>query len=241
MFGFQLEMHFLFNFTRKIKVKCDGFWGTVCRWLVHQTSVLCYSLFYPTKPQGTKEMDDNQIDNEEKTWGFHINSTDRCTDPKCPDWANLPAKHKWEKMGIILWNKVDVRIIHLWPHQALDVLDDFYESSSWRNEGLLLSWNSYSLPISEKDRRTRRFTENRRNKFNDGKLNQSEMYLSPIQAQEFFIFLESHHEDISRMADERSMEAKKMLGRVYALILSWRRERMQRISNASEEKRIASG
>ena len=93
----------------------------------------------------------------------------------------------------------------------------------------------------EEDRRARRSTENHRNQSKEGRLNRSEMYLSPIHAQELFSFLESHHEEILRMADERSKEAKKMLGRVYALILSWRRERMQRASNVSDEKRNASG
>ena len=166
---------------------------------------------------------------------------DQYPHPKCPGWADLHAKSEWVKSGIIIWSKADSRIICLWPHQALDVLDDLRESSSWRNEGLLLSWNSYSLPFSEENRRARRFTENCRNQSKTGKLNRSEMYLSPVQAQELFSFLESHHEEISKMADKQSKEAKKMDACVYTLILSWRRERMQRVSNVSDEKRNVSG
>jgi hypothetical protein len=67
------------------------------------------------------------------------------------------------------------------------------------------------------------------------------MYLSPLQSQEFLRFLESHQEEILRMANERSKDAKERLGRVYALILSWRRERLQRMSNASGEKESTDG
>ncbi|MEW6403474.1 MAG: hypothetical protein AB1649_16885 [Chloroflexota bacterium] len=186
-------------------------------------------------------MDGDWIDNKEKTWGVHINSMDGSSHPKCPNWADLHAKSEWVKSGIVVWSKADSRIICLWPHQALDVFDDLRESSSWKNEGLLLSWDSYSLPFSEESRRARRSTENRRNQSKTGKLNRSEMYLSPVHAQELFSFLESHHEEILKMADEQSKEAKKMLGRVYALILSWRRERLQRASNVTDEKRNVSG
>jgi hypothetical protein len=185
-------------------------------------------------------MDDIPINNKEKAWGAHINLTNKSTFP-CPDWADLHAKSEWDKSGIIIWDKAGSRIIRLWHHQALDLLDDLRESSSWRNDGFLISWNSYSLPLSEKDRKARRSAENYRNQSKAGKLNRSEMHLSPIQSQEFLSFLESHQEEIFRMANERSEEAKKMLGRVYTLILSWRKERMQRMSNVSGGNENANG
>jgi hypothetical protein len=173
---------------------------------------------------------------ERTTWGIHLILKENSPYPLYPEWANKKDTHSWKSSGVVVWDRVAHRILCLSPHQALDVLDDLRESSTWKSDGILLSWNSYSLPFSEDARKRRQSQENRRNLYTDGKLREWEVHFNPTQAQGLFDFLESHHEEIREMADRRSREAKVTLGQVYSLILSWTRESKQESHNPSNNK-----
>jgi hypothetical protein len=145
-----------------------------------------------------------------------------------PEWILPTDKDEWINRGVIIWDSEAKRVISLSPHQALDVLDDLRESTSWKSEPFILSWDSYSFPFSEDHRKELRLSTNRRNILDESNLQAGKTsYLVPNQTLELNTFLELHFNQLREMADEDSKNVRKLLGKAYRLILSWPRENQQ--------------
>ena len=186
-------------------------------------------------------MVDNQNYHDKVIWGIHINRDKDIGYPSCPKWVRPGEKSQWTNRGIIIWDETACRVLCLSPQQALDILDDLRESPSGKSEPLILSWNSYTLPFSEEDRKNWRSTKNRRIRFGEAGSKPRDMCLSPAQAQELLLFLDSHYDELRELADEHANEVRKVLGGVYSLILGWRREKRQRTNDHAEEKKVEGG
>ena len=167
----------------------------------------------------------SQSDQEMLTFGIHLNLEKGGSRFPFPGWISPADKDEWINRGVIVWDREAQRIVCLSSHQALDVLDDLKESSSWKSEPFSLSWDSYSIPFSEDDRKEWRLSKNRRNLSGEYTLRGRKIFLlTPSQTLELATFLDSHMDQLLEMADEDTMNVRKFLGRVYRLILSWPRE-----------------
>jgi hypothetical protein len=186
-------------------------------------------------------MIDNQFENDKVIWGIRINHEKDIEYSSCPKWVRSGEKREWTNRGVIIWNETACWVVCLSPQQALDILDDLRESPSWKSEPFSLSWNSYTLPFSEEDRKKWRSFKNRRIRSGEGRLGPRDKFLSPAQTQELLLFLESHYNEVRQLAEEHTKEVKKVLARVYMLILSWRREKKQQTNDPPEKKKVARG
>lgn len=129
---------------------------------------------------------------------------------------------------MIIWDEATQKVECLFPQQALDVLDDLRESTTWENEPFCLSWNSYMLPFSEEKRKEWRVTNNRRNQTVENESALNCLILSPEQTRELFVFLGKHENEIRVLGDAYAKEARKILGRLYSTIIGWGRDRLER-------------
>ena len=164
---------------------------------------------------------------DEAGWGIHINHRDNMASQPCPQWAKGVNQLVWDSIGVIIWDRPANKVFCLSPHQALDVLDNLRESSAWKDHSFYLSWNSYSTPFSEEDRKTWRNTRNRLNSSGDGELASNSMMLSSEQTHELFLFIEKHEDDIRALGDAHVKEVKKVLGMVYAFIIDLGRKHLK--------------
>lgn len=173
--------------------------------------------------------------NNTQSWGIHFNREKDIRHLPLPQWAKAGNQMAWEGPGIIIWSETAKRVMCLLPHQALDVLDDLRESPDWRDAPFCLEWESYSIPFSEENRVEWRTTKNRRSP----SLRKSSVYggiaLAPEQTQELYLFLEQNQDEIRAFADAKTKEVRKVLGRVYGIILGWGRERIKRQEGNLEE------
>lgn len=168
-------------------------------------------------------MFDRNQNEDEASWGIHINRHDNMPSQRCPSWARGIDQMNWESMGVIIWDKAVGKVHCLSPHQALDVLDDLKDTSDWKESPFYLGWNSYTVPFSEELRQEWKNNQNRRN--DSGGMNS--MALMPERTQELFLFLSSHEGEIRALADTHTKEVKKALGRVYALLINAGRKHLE--------------
>jgi hypothetical protein len=126
------------------------------------------------------------------SWGIHINHKRGASYPEYPEWVKAGNQMAWTNFGVIIWDEPTPKVECLFPQQALDVLDDLRESTTWENEPFCLSWDSYMLPFSEEKRKEWRATHNRRNQTIENESALNCLILSPEQTRELFSFLEKH-------------------------------------------------
>lgn len=179
-------------------------------------------------------MDNKTQSNKTPSWGIYINSEIDMRHPPVPEWVKSGNRMAWENQGVVIWSETAHRVMCLLPHQALDVLDDLRESSDWKDAPFCLEWDSYSMPFSEEKRVEWRTTKNRRSSTLKNNPGYGGIVLTPEQTQELFLFLERHQSDIREFADAKTKEVRKVLGRVYSIILGWGRERQKKQQGNSD-------
>lgn len=178
--------------------------------------------------QGVQNMENNsQLDNK-AGWGIHVNHKKDMGYPQYPEWVRAGNQMAWTNKGVIVWDESANKVMCLFPQQALDVLDDLRESSELAGMYFCLDWKSYTIPFSEEDRIEWRNTKNRRSRLTDSESKFSSLILSPEQTQELLRYLEKHQIEIRELAEAHAKEVRKVLGRVYSLILSWGRDRQKK-------------
>jgi hypothetical protein len=165
---------------------------------------------------------------DNSSWGIHINRKSDIGAPPCPQWVKAGNQKTWKNKGVIIWNKYESKVMCMFPQQALDVLDDLRESPEWKDSPFCLGWNSYIMPFSEEDRIEWRTTKNRRNRSSNGKLSSCDLILIPEQTEALLLYLEEHQIEIREFADAYSEEVRKVLGRVYSMIIGWGRDRRKK-------------
>lgn len=172
---------------------------------------------------------DNRIYIDDKlNWGIHINHKKDIGYPPCPGWVKAGNQRAWKNLGVIIWSKSENQVICLFPQQALDVLDDLRESSEWKDLPFCLDWNSYTVPFSEEKRTDWRKNINRRNRSTSGLPGFHSLRFSPEQTVALLNYLEKHQIEIRELAEAYAKEIREVLGRVYAMILGWARERKKK-------------
>ena len=177
--------------------------------------------------------------NEEQTWGFHLNEhiySSSC--PPCPQWANSWKARNWRKLGVVLWDSQINRVTHLGGSQALRILDNLRKSDPWKKDGLLVGEVAYQLTIPS-DKKTKKKCEDQSEiepLQEDGWCLTNTIQLSPDQTHQFLSFLLQRETILRKVAEEEEAERKRILARVYSMILGWETERGQ--SNASIQSKV---
>ena len=164
----------------------------------------------------------------EQVWGYHMNdSTYTLSCPPYPQWAKKFDQQHWNKLGVVVWDAELQRITHLFGSQAMRILEESRESKAWRKKGLVVGEIVYriTMPTDKKSKGkiSELPTENKTEK--DGWCLSNTIQLSPSQSKQFLSFLEQNDAKLKEIIAKENEERSRILGKVYSLILSWRRER----------------
>lgn len=164
----------------------------------------------------------------EPTWGYHINdSIHTISCPPCPKWAKRFDQQSWNRLGVVVWDTQIQRITHLFGSQAMRILEEARESKVWGKKGLVVGEIVYRITIPKgkksKGKVTEQSKESKAEK--DGWCLSNTIQLSPSQSKQFLSFLEQNEERLKEIIAKENEERGRILGDVYSLILSWRRER----------------
>jgi len=164
----------------------------------------------------------------EPTWGYHMNdSIYTLSCPPCPMWAKRFDQQSWNRLGVVVWDAQIQRITHLFGSQAMRILEKTRESNAWRKNGLVVGEIAYriTMPADKraKGKVTKQLTEKKAEK--DDWCLTNTIQLSPSQSKQFLSFLEQNDAKLKEIIAKENEERSRILGEVYSLILSWRRER----------------
>ncbi|HEY5039689.1 MAG TPA: hypothetical protein VIJ93_11505, partial [bacterium] len=170
----------------------------------------------------TDKMHSNANDKSEHIWGYHINRAKYPqSSPSIPEWARS-HKSDWVDRGLVIWDEATKSVTHLRASYILDLQIQMAENDVWKNDGIIVGDRAYEIIIESNERqKTKKSDDTQENKPNGRLALINQIKLSPSQAQELFAFLQSHRNQIQKMADEDDKEIKRILGQVYSLILSW--------------------
>jgi hypothetical protein len=164
----------------------------------------------------------------EPTWGYHMNdSIYTLSCPPCPKWAKRFDQQSWNRLGVVVWDAHLQRITHLFGSQAMRILEEVRESKVWRKKGLVVGEIVYRITMpSDKKSKGKVSVQPIENKAGkDGWCLSNTIQLSPSQSKQFLSFLEQNEEKLKDIIAKENEERSRILGEVYSLILSWRRER----------------
>ena len=164
----------------------------------------------------------------EPTWGYHLNdSIYTLSCPPCPKWAKRFDQQNWNRLGVVVWDDHAQRITHMFGSQTMRMLEEARASKVWKKQGLVVGTIAYriSMPADKKvkGKITENPTENKMEK--DDWCLTNTIQLSPSQTKEFLSFLEQNDAKLKEIIAKENEERSRILGKVYSLILSWRRER----------------
>lgn len=167
----------------------------------------------------------------ESTWGYHMNdSIYTLSCPPCPIWARRFDQQDWNKLGVVVWDAETQRITHLFGSQAMRILEEARKSKVWRKQGLVVGEIAYRITMSadkkSKGKVTEQLKENKAGK--DDWCLTNTIQLSPSQSEQFLSFMEKNEDKLKEIIAKENEEQSRILGKVYSLILSWRRERTSR-------------
>lgn len=164
----------------------------------------------------------------EPTWGYHMNdsiSTLSC--PPCPTWSKRFDQQNWNRLGVVVWDAQTQRITHMFGSQTMRILEETRESKVWKKKGLIVGTIAYrtTMPADKKlkGKVSEQSTENKAEKDDWCLINT--IQLSPSQTKEFLSYLEQNDAKLKEIIAKENEERSRILGKVYSLILSWRRER----------------
>jgi hypothetical protein len=177
--------------------------------------------------------------NEEQTWGFHLNEhVYSLPYHPCPKWANSREQQSWRQIGVVVWDAQVNRVTHLRGSQAVSILDNLRKSDTWKKDGLLVGEVAYQLTIPS-DKKTKKKSEDQyetKPLQENGWCLTNTIQLSPDQTHQFLSFLLQRETILRKVAEEEEAERKRILARVYSMILSWETEREQ--SSASIKSKV---
>lgn len=164
----------------------------------------------------------------EPTWGYHMN--DSIYTLSCPPylkWAKRFDQQNWNRLGVVVWDAQTQRITHMFGSQTLRILEEAQKSKAWKKKGLVVGTIAYRITMpadkKAKGKVTENPTENKMEK--DDWCLTNAIQLSPSQTKEFLSYLEQNDAKLKEIIAKENEERKRILGQVYSLILSWRRER----------------
>jgi hypothetical protein len=164
----------------------------------------------------------------EPTWGYHMNdSIYTLSCPPRPTWAKRFDQQSWNRLGVVVWDAQIQRITHLFGSQAMHLLEETRESKVWRKKGLVIGENAYRITMpadrKSKGKVSEQPIENKVEK--DDWCLTNTIQLSPSQTKQFLSFLGQNDAKLKEIIAKENEERRRILGKVYSLILSWRRER----------------
>jgi hypothetical protein len=114
--------------------------------------------------------------------------------------------------------------------QAVDILKMSRKSRSWKKKGLLVGEIAYriTLPSNKKSKKREEEPIETEPPEEDGWCLTHTIQLTPDQAKEFVSFLEKQEETLENIVQAEAAERRRVLGKVYSLILSWNEERKKK-------------
>ena len=163
-------------------------------------------------------------------WGYHINETIYSYScPPCPTWANSWEQQNWHKLGVVVWDARTSRVTHMFGSQAVNILEMSRKSRSWKKKGLIVGEIAYriTLPSNQKSKKKAEEPTDMKPPEEDGWCLTNTIQLPPDQAKEFVSFLEMQEETLEKVVQAEAAEKRRILGKVYSLILSWSKERKE--------------
>ena len=164
--------------------------------------------------------------------------------PQSPKWVTGWNEERWSKLGVVVWDSQIHLVTHFRGSEALDLLFQLQQSDAWKREGLVVGETVYTIPIpnNTNSKKRKQDQEEEKSEKKDGWHLTNTIQLSPDQTKQFFLFLEENEEKLHNIVDEEESERRKILGKVYSLILSWRKERLKNnpASNTNTEQQTNS-
>ncbi len=137
-----------------------------------------------------------------------------------------------------MWNSQINRVTHLRGSQAVSILEQSRQSKSWKKKGLLIGEMAYliKLPSTEKSKNKTKDDDGEQPLRKDGWCFTHTMQLAPDQAVQLVSFLEQHEATLQTIVQAEEAETRKVLGRVYSLILSWKDEREKKVVSPEQSE-----
>jgi len=149
------------------------------------------------------------------------------------------GKAKLAENGSVVWDAGVKQVTHLYGRQALRILDHLRQSDAWRKDGLLIGEVAYNLTIPSEKKSKKKGGDQFETEPSqeNGWCLTNTIQLSPDQVQQFLSFLEQREASLRKVAVEERAERKRILARVYSMILEWAEEREQKNASISSSKR----
>ena len=149
--------------------------------------------------------------------------------PQPPKWVTGWNEERWSKLGVVVWDAQLQLVTHLRGSEALDHLSHLRYSDTWKRDGLLVGETVYTItiPNNTRSKKGKQDQEEVKSEIKGGWRLTNTIQLSPDQTKQFFLFLEEKEEKLHNIVSEEESERRKILGQVYSLILSRRRERLK--------------
>lgn len=164
----------------------------------------------------------------EPTWGYHLNdSIYTLSCPPYPTWAKPFDQQNWNRLGVVVWDTQTRRITHMFGSQTMRILEEAQKSKVWKKKGLVVGTIAYRTTTQTDNKVKGKVTENQTENImeKDDWCLINTIHLSPSQAKEFLSYLEQNDAKLKEIITKENEERSRILGKVYSLILSWRRER----------------
>ncbi|HAX70908.1 MAG: hypothetical protein KPEEDBHJ_00059 [Anaerolineales bacterium] len=174
----------------------------------------------------------------EPAWGYHMNdSIYTLSCPPCPKWAKRFDQQNWNRLGVVVWDAQTQRITHMFGSQTIRILEDAQKSKAWKKKGLVVGTIAYRITMPADKKVKGKVTENpTKNKMEkDDWCLTNTIQLSPSQTKEFLSYLEQNDAKLKEIIAKENEERSRILGKVYSLILSWRRERKAKEASITPE------
>lgn len=164
-----------------------------------------------------------------ETWGVFVNQRLWLHATGCPAWAKPDQQKKWRKQGVVLWCDATQTITHLGGGHALALLEQLHDSDDWKEYGCVVGEPAWLVSLDSPDNKGKTVLTN-------------QMTLTSAQTAMLLDLLVGEEAALKQIALQEEDDEKRILVRVYSLILKSADERKPTIYDENlpwhENKRI---
>ena len=153
----------------------------------------------------------HQNEEEEETWGMHINQNQYMNLNKFPVWGKPVQRESWNSRGIIIWEKQTQQVTKLWASQGMELLVLFRKTTDWKESGVIVGEPVVQFSVERRYKKKNKTPPAHESKW----VLANQIQLNGIQSQELFSFLIKNEFLIREMASIDGEERKRALEKVY--------------------------
>ncbi len=146
------------------------------------------------------------LNSSKETWGVFLNQRLWSHATEYPAWAKPGQQEKWRKQGVVLWCEATQTITHLNGRHALALLEQLHNSNEWKEQGCVVGEPAWLLPLDSPDSKGEPVLTN-------------QMTLTSAQTAMLLDLLVGEEATLKQMALQEEENEKRILARVYSLIL----------------------